>query len=162
MSEYCKNCYKLTEENEKLKEELNRYKEMEAKGLEEFKDVGGCWGCGLQLQLEQDIKDLKKYGQENVELLQENAKLKNKHQEELTVNTQLRKWQDEDLRQIAQLEKELDLFRKLHNNEQAQRRIFEAKLEKIKEIAKENNICEGFGCIPMYKILKVIEGAEDE
>lgn len=37
-----------------------------------------------------------------------------------------------------------------------------AKLEKIKEIAKENNICEGFGCIPMYKILKVIEGAENE
>ena len=40
--------------------------------------------------------------------------------------------------------------------------ILEAKLDKIKEIAKENNICEGFGCIPMYKILKVIEGAEDE
>ena len=50
----------LSKENKQLKEELNRYKEMEVKGLEEFKDVGGCWGCGLQLQLEQDIKDLRK------------------------------------------------------------------------------------------------------
>ena len=41
-------------------------------------------------------------------------------------------------------------------------REIEDKLEKIEEIAKENNICEGFGCIPMYKILKIIKGAEDE
>lgn len=40
-------------------------------------------------------------------------------------------------------------------------RILKDRLDKIKEIAKENNICDGFGCIPMYKILKVIEGAEE-
>lgn len=38
----------------------------------------------------------------------ENAKLKEKYQEELTVNTQLRKWQDEDLRQIKELKIEND------------------------------------------------------
>lgn len=61
---------RLEAENAKLKEELNHYKEMEAKGLEEFKDVGGCWGCGLQLQLNQDIEDLKKCDLENVKLKQ--------------------------------------------------------------------------------------------
>lgn len=43
-----------------LKAELQKYKDMEAKGLEEFKDVGGCWGCGLQSQLNQDMEDIKR------------------------------------------------------------------------------------------------------
>ena len=45
--------------------ELKKYKDMAAKGLEEFKDVGGCWGCGLQLQLKQNLEDIKHLKAEN-------------------------------------------------------------------------------------------------
>ena len=48
--------------------ELKKYKDMAAKGLEEFKDVGGCWGCGLQLQLNQDLEDIKHLKAENEKL----------------------------------------------------------------------------------------------
>lgn len=54
-----------------LKAELQKYKDMEAKGLEEFKDVGGCWGCGLQLQLNQDLEDIKQLKAENERLKEE-------------------------------------------------------------------------------------------
>lgn len=30
---------------------------MEKEGLEQFKDVGGCWGCGLELTNQQLLKD---------------------------------------------------------------------------------------------------------
>ena len=98
-------------------------------------------------KLREIIKDvISCVNNEHTRLEAENAKLKEKYQEELTVNNQLREWQDEDLRQIAELKKDLDLFRKAHDNEQAQRRILEQKLEKIKEIAKtyrENCKIEG-------------------
>ena len=61
----------LQELNQQLQSELQRYKDMEQKGLEEFKDVGGCWGCGLQLQLNQDIEDIKQLKAENERLKQE-------------------------------------------------------------------------------------------
>ena len=64
-----KNCY--YKQLQRLKQELQRYKDMEAKGLEEFKDIGGCWGCGLQLQLNQDIIDIKQLEQENERLKKE-------------------------------------------------------------------------------------------
>ena len=54
---------RLEQENEKLTKKLQKYENMRTKGLEEFKDVGGCWGCGLQLQLNQDIEDIKKLKQ---------------------------------------------------------------------------------------------------
>lgn len=55
-----------------LEAELKKYKDMAAKGLEEFKDVGGCWGCGLQLQLNQDLEDIKHLKAENERLKREN------------------------------------------------------------------------------------------
>ena len=58
----------LQEENERLEAELKKYEDMAKKGLEEFKDVGGCWGCGLQLQLNQDMEDIKKLKAENEKL----------------------------------------------------------------------------------------------
>ncbi len=58
----------LKAENTKLKEELNRYKEMEAKGLQEFKDIGGCWGCGIQLLLNNERVNFKKCDLENKKL----------------------------------------------------------------------------------------------
>ena len=64
---------RLEQENAKLKAELQKYKDMEAKGLEEFKDVGGCWGCGLQLQLNQDLEDIKQLKAENERLKEELA-----------------------------------------------------------------------------------------
>lgn len=98
------------------------------------------------------------------ELKAEYEKLKNKYNEEITVNTQLRKWQDEDLRQIAQLEKESDLFRKLHNNVQAQRRILEQKLDKIKGIATKYSQREDYLLGGLYADLidKLNEVLKDE
>jgi hypothetical protein len=37
--------------------ELKKYQDMEKEGLEQFKDVGGCWGCGLELTNQQLLKD---------------------------------------------------------------------------------------------------------
>lgn len=51
-----------------LKTELQKFKDMAKKGLDEFKDVGGCWGCGLQLQLNQDLEDIKQLKTENERL----------------------------------------------------------------------------------------------
>ena len=36
---------------------------MEAMGLEEFKDVGGCWGCGIQLASDEYFASCRKYKQ---------------------------------------------------------------------------------------------------
>lgn len=49
----------LVKENAELKAKLQKFQDMAKKGLDEFKDEGGCWGCGLQLQLNQDIEDIK-------------------------------------------------------------------------------------------------------
>lgn len=40
-----------------LEKELQNFKDMAEKGLDEFKDVGGCWGCGIQLSLDQAYKE---------------------------------------------------------------------------------------------------------
>ena len=49
-------------------DEYNQFKDMAKKGLDEFKDVGGCWGCGLQLQLNQDMEDIKQLKADNERL----------------------------------------------------------------------------------------------
>ena len=54
---------KLKQENKELKEKLEEYEEMAKKGLEEFKDVGGCWGCGIQLVSDAYSTTCKKYKQ---------------------------------------------------------------------------------------------------
>lgn len=71
--EYHKDCYykqlkRKEQECDELKAELKNFQDMAKKGLDEFKDVGGCWGCGLQLQLNQDIQDIKQLKAENDEL----------------------------------------------------------------------------------------------
>lgn len=53
----------LEYENKELKKELQKYRDMAAKGLEEFKDVGGCWGCGIQLSADEYVASSKKYEQ---------------------------------------------------------------------------------------------------
>lgn len=58
----------LEKKNAELKAELQNFKDMAKKGLDEFKDVGGCWGCGLQLQLNQDMEDIKQLKAENEKL----------------------------------------------------------------------------------------------
>lgn len=58
---YFKQLQRLEQENAELKKELKKYKDMEAKGLEEFKDVGGCWGCGIQSASDQYFNEAKKY-----------------------------------------------------------------------------------------------------
>lgn len=59
----CSDLRRLKQENAELKEELQKYKDMEAKGLEEFKDVGGCWGCGIQLASDEYFASCCKYSQ---------------------------------------------------------------------------------------------------
>jgi hypothetical protein len=71
------NCY--YKQLKRLEFELKRYKDMEKQGLEEFKDIGGCWGCGLKLQLEQDLKDMNELKQENVRLFNESIELRAKN-----------------------------------------------------------------------------------
>lgn len=79
-------------ELDQLKAELQKYKDMEAKGLEEFKDIGGCWGCGIQLTLDEVVKEFQQYKaskQASYEALQkrwndvelENRKLKTDNEE---------------------------------------------------------------------------------
>lgn len=60
---YLKQIKDLEKENEELKKELQRYKDMKAKGLEEFKFVGGCWSCGIQLSADKYIAKASKYHQ---------------------------------------------------------------------------------------------------
>ena len=72
------NCYykqlkRKEQECEKLKAELKNFRSMAKKGLDEFKHIGGCWGCGLQLQLNQDIEDIRKLKAENEVLKQYKA-----------------------------------------------------------------------------------------
>lgn len=74
---YYKQRQRLEQENAELKAELQKFKDMAKKGLDEFKDVGGCWGCGLQLQLNQDIEDIKQLKAENDRLKEELDFLKN-------------------------------------------------------------------------------------
>ena len=54
---------RFSEDTTKLSAELQQYKDMAKKGLEEFKDVGGCWGCGIQESLNQAWADCKNYRQ---------------------------------------------------------------------------------------------------
>lgn len=68
MSLSCENTDCIYKQLQRAKAELKKYEDMAKKGLEEFKDVGGCWGCGLQLQLNQDIEDIKQLKAENEEL----------------------------------------------------------------------------------------------
>lgn len=82
-----------------LKQELQKYKDMEAKGLEEFKDVGGCWGCGLKLQLNRDIEDIKQLKQENEKLKERNKKLELAHK--YTCSEKLYKHALEEIREIT-------------------------------------------------------------
>ena len=60
--------------NCELESELEKYRDMAKKGLDEFKDIGGCWGCGLQLQLNQDIQDIKQLKAECERLKEESEK----------------------------------------------------------------------------------------
>lgn len=75
-SEMINRIAELAKENAELKAELQKFKDMAKKGLDEFKDVGGCWGCGLQLQLNQDMEDIKQLKAENEKLKHSNENLR--------------------------------------------------------------------------------------
>ena len=61
----------LYKQLQRAKAELKKYEDMAKKGLEEFKDVGGCWGCGIQESLNQAWADSKTYRQALQEIREE-------------------------------------------------------------------------------------------
>ena len=60
------NCY--YKQLQRVKAELKKFQDMAEKGLEEFKDVGGCWGCGIQLACDEYFAECKKLRAENEKL----------------------------------------------------------------------------------------------
>lgn len=42
-------CLEIVKQLQRKTAELKKYQDMEKEWLEQFKDVGGCWGCGLEL-----------------------------------------------------------------------------------------------------------------
>jgi chromosome segregation ATPase len=141
---------------------------------EVIKDVISCVD-NEHTRLEQRLIAAEQSEQEGseivAELKTENKKLKNKN------NDLVEEIASGNI-DIAILQKDLDLFRKAHDTEQAQRRILEQKLEKIKEVAetalKANycNNCDGVGLpecgdyechtYALDKIMNIIEGAEND
>lgn len=47
-------------EFEKLEVELKEFKNMAKQGLDNYKDVGGCWGCGISFSFNELLKSYKK------------------------------------------------------------------------------------------------------
>lgn len=52
-------CYVYKEQLQRKTAELKKYQDMEKEGPEQYKDVGECWGCGLELTNQQLLKDFK-------------------------------------------------------------------------------------------------------
>lgn len=120
-----------------FKAELKKYKDMAAKGLEEFKDVGGCWGCGLQLQLNQDLEDIKHLKAENEQLKKENINLLKEIAEFTMANRMLKevtKYQRQTLQEIKKIaERELSLT----DNDDELYDVFSEILQKITKSESE-------------------------
>lgn len=63
--EYNKDCYykqlkRKEQECDQLKAELKEFKDMAKEGLDNYKDVGGCWGCGISFSFDELLKSYKK------------------------------------------------------------------------------------------------------
>ena len=109
---------------EELQQELQKYKDMESKGLEEFKEIGGCWGCGLQLQLNQDIKDISN-------LKEQNETLKRTCQDWGNTVVKLREEKDK-------IKTERNNFKKKYRKNRQDRKKYQQTLKEIRE--RCNNI----------------------
>lgn len=44
---------------DQLKSELKEFKDMAKQGLDNYKDVGGCWGCGISFSFDELLKSYK-------------------------------------------------------------------------------------------------------
>jgi cell division protein FtsB len=58
------NCYykqlkRKEKECDQLKAELKEFKDMAKHGLDNYKDVGGCWGCGISFSFDELLKSYK-------------------------------------------------------------------------------------------------------
>ena len=101
-SEMINRIAELAKENAELEAELQNFKDMAKKGLDEFKDVGGCWGCGLQLELNHDMEDIKQLKAENERLKEEINKLGKKHEDYCNIMYWQMKEQMDKYRQTLQ------------------------------------------------------------
>ena len=135
---------------QRTKQELQKFQDMAKKGLEEFKDVGGCWGCGLQLQLNQDIEDIKQLKAENERLKEEIDFLK----KELECSKKLRKRMQNDLLKSDRIndklkaENEIILNRLTQYEEDADVQV--CLFSDLKRLEQEN--AELKGTIDVYKM----------
>lgn len=124
--------YNLKEQEfDRLKAELKNFQDMAKKGLDKFKDVGGCWGCGLQLQLNQDIQDIKQLKAEKELLQEEREKAKNYN---LEYGRLLIKATNEN----NQLKAENEILEKVNKNNQE-------KIKKLNETLQEEFIAKQYG-----------------
>lgn len=68
---FCKenpNCY--YKQSARKDERIKELEEEKKKGLQEYNNIGGCWGCGLQLSLNQYLKDIENHQQKLSQIAQ--------------------------------------------------------------------------------------------
>jgi len=143
-------------------DEYNQFKDMAKKGLEEFKDVGGCWGCGLQLQLNQDMEDIKQLKAENERLKRINDELhsiiRRKKEQLKTVNYML--FEDKDMTKSEwKLKYKLAKKDRRYQSYQYMAKQYKTCLQEIKGIAENQDILRGRQALAT-KILDIINKAE--
>lgn len=62
------NCY--YKQSARKDERIKELEEEKKKGLQEYNNIGGCWGCGLQLSLNQYLKDIENHQQKLSQIAQ--------------------------------------------------------------------------------------------
>lgn len=69
VSQYSSKLEKLRQALKKNKAKLKEFKDMAKKGLDNYKDVGGCWGCGISLAFDELLKTCKALETKNAILI---------------------------------------------------------------------------------------------
>lgn len=65
VSQYSSKLEKLRQALKKTKAKLKEFKDMAKQGLDNYKDVGGCWGCGISFSFDELLESYKKLETKN-------------------------------------------------------------------------------------------------